>query len=44
MTITLVFPLLAVVESVYSAPDAGVTVFGPTVAPNFKRLEGKREF
>ena len=44
MTIILAFSLLAVVESVHSAPDAGVTVFGPTVAPNFKRLEGQRKY
>ena len=33
--------LLVMVKSALSAIDAGVTVFGTTVAPNFKRQEGR---
>ena len=43
MTLARVFAILVVVESVHSAIDTGVTVVGSTVAPNFKRLEGRRE-
>ena len=43
MTLANAFAILVVVESVHSAIDTGVTVFGTTVAPNFKRLEGRRE-
>ena len=36
--------LLVMVKSALSAIDAGVTVFGTTVAPNFKRQEGRGKF
>ena len=43
MALARFFAILFVVESVHSAIDTGVTVFGTTVGPNFKRLEGRRE-
>ena len=43
MALARVFAILFVVENVHSAIDTGVTVVGSTVAPNFKRLEGRRE-
>ena len=36
--------LLIMVKGAHSAIDAGVTVFGTTVAPNFKRPEGRGKF
>ena len=36
--------LLFAVKHVHSAIDAGVTVYGSTVAPNFQRQEGRREW
>lgn len=41
MLLNFVINLLVVVQSVHSAVDAGVTVFGTTVATNFNRLEGR---
>ena len=43
MALARAFAVLAVVQIVHAAIDTGVTVFGTTVAPNFKRLEGRRE-
>ena len=43
MTLARAFAILVVAQSVHAAIDTGVIVFGTTVAPNFKRLEGRRE-
>ena len=44
MLLNFVINLLVVVQNVHSAVDAGVIVFGTTVAPNFNRLEGRGRF
>ena len=44
MALKFVIMILVVVKSAHSAIDAGVTVFGTTEAPNFKRPEGRRKF
>ena len=44
MLLNFVINLLVVVQNVHSAVDAGVIVFGITVAPNFNRLEGRGRF
>ena len=36
--------ILIMVKGAHFAIDAGVTVFGTTVAPNFKRPEGRGKF
>ena len=43
MALTFSVALLFAVKCVQAAIDAGVTVYGTTVAPNFQRQEGRRE-
>ena len=41
MTLGVVIVLLVMGKGSHSAIDAGVTVFGTTTPPNFKRQEGR---